>query len=69
MDPRNTVAPHLVTAEVRHAGTSGAFERRAFELMLGGKQELDAKRREARRILAQIGYDVRGINLSQYRLA
>lgn len=68
MDPRNTVARHLVTAEVRSAGTSYAFERRSFDLMLGAKQELDAKRREAKRILAQIGYDVRGINLSEYRL-
>lgn len=68
MDPRNIVARHLVTAEVRIAGTARAFERRDFDLMLGSKQELDAKRREAKRVLGQIGYDVRGINLCEYRL-
>lgn len=55
----------LVTAEVRPADTDRAFERRTFDLMLG-PGEKEARRKEARRILWQLGYDVRGLNMSDY---
>lgn len=62
-----TVSRHLVTSDVRLAGTDRPFERRSFDLMLGSRLESQAKRREALRILHQLGYDCRGINLSEYR--
>jgi len=36
-------------------------------LMVGSNQDLTKQRLEAKRILHQLGYDVRGINLSAYR--
>lgn len=68
MDPRNTVTRAAVTADVRIAGTERPFERRDFDLMVGAKQDLTKQRLEAKRILAQLGYDVRGLNLTAYRL-
>lgn len=61
----NTVSRHYVTAEVRHAGTERAFEVREFDLMLGAQNQFQARRHEAKRILVQIGYDVRGVNITQ----
>jgi hypothetical protein len=68
MHPSNIVTPAIVTADVRIAGTDRKFERRDFNLMVGLDQSLDNMRLEAKRILHQLGYDVRGINLSAVRL-
>jgi len=68
MHPSNTVTRAAVTADVRIAGTDRKFERRDFDLMVGANQDLTKQRLEAKRILHQLGYDVRGINLSAYRL-
>jgi len=57
----------MVTAEVRAADTGRPFEQRTFDLMLG-PGEKEARRKEARRILWQLGYDVRGLNMSDYVL-
>jgi hypothetical protein len=67
MHPSNTVTRAAVTADVRIAGTDREFERRDFDLMVGSNQDLTKQRLEAKRILHQLGYDVRGINLSAYR--
>lgn len=63
-----TVSRHLVTSDVRPAGTDLPLERRSFDLMLGSDLNFEAKRREAIRILKQIGYDCRGINLCEFKL-
>lgn len=55
----------LVTAEVRLADTDRAFERRSFDLMLG-QGDKEARRNQARETLWGMGYDVRGLNMSDY---
>lgn len=67
MHPSNIVTRAAVMADVRIAGTERPFERRAFDLMVGANQDLTKQRLEAKRILFQMGYDVRGINLSTFR--
>ena len=66
--PSNTVIRAAVMADVRIAGTDRPFERRDFDLMVGANQDLTKQRLEATRILFQLGYDVRGVNLATYRL-
>lgn len=55
-----------LTASVRPIGSVGPYAPRAFTFMLGSRDTVLAQRREAARILRQIGYEHRGpINLAQ----
>lgn len=65
MHRQNIVSRHLVTADVRFCDTGRPFERKNFDLMLGAHQDLTKKRLEAKRVLHQIGYDVRGVNVAE----
>lgn len=47
-------------AGVRPIGSVGFFEPRSFGFMLDPRDEPQAKRREAIRILRQLGYEFRG---------
>ena len=61
----NRVSRHTVTADVRTYGSHNPIVARSFDLMLGdgtGEQ----KRREALRILQQLGYQTRGVSVSEY---
>lgn len=52
-----------VRANVRNDGAIGVFESRTFEFMLDASQSEDKQVREAIRILRQIGYETRGVEL------
>lgn len=53
--------PHRVTATgVRRIGSAGPFEARSFAFMLDPRDPPQAQRRDAIRILRQLGYEFRG---------
>lgn len=57
----------LVTAEVRAMGTDRPFDRREFHFYLGlGPGTTPTKKAKARETLWGMGYDVRGLNMSDY---
>lgn len=62
-----TVTHHLVTVDARPTGTDEPFQRKTFDLMLGEGSTYD-KRLEAKRVLAQIGWDTLGVNVAAYVL-
>jgi hypothetical protein len=59
--------PHLshtaVVANVRRDGAIGVFERRTFGLMLDQREPQHRQLREAIRILRQIGYETRSVEI------
>jgi hypothetical protein len=58
----NTVHEHKVLAHVRPEGALGIFEFRPFYLMLGNGTA-DQLSKEAIRILRQIGWETRGVQV------
>lgn len=56
------VFEHKVTANVRIEGTSHPFESRPFWLMLGADTP-ERQAKEAKRVLHQIGWDCRQVNV------
>lgn len=55
-----TLTTTHLTASVRPIGSVGPFTPRAFAFMLDARDTVQAQRREALRILKQIGYELRG---------
>ena len=55
--------PTPVFAYVRTEGSIGAFSGRSFDLMLDQEDTPEQQRKEAIRILHQIGYETRGVRV------
>ena len=52
---------HPVRASVRTIGAIGPYVARNFDLMLCTADDAKKQTREAKRILAQVGYEYRGV--------
>lgn len=64
----DSVSSHKVSANVRAIGAIGSFYSREFNLMLGigAKDTPERRKKEAIRILNQIGYETRGITVEEH---